>query len=179
MKAASVAALICAVIVLSAIVVIAKLNPSKNIGIFAIVDKVVFEPDEKSPERIRIWGVFVVPVPMSSGLYKEPQRGFLYFRTAPGMELAPKREWGELKAIAGTGQGVGFAQYWVANLSDPFGNPYHSLEVQVHRTGDKVVPDIYPLPHARGIIRSGDQVGADADPDYESIMAKLHKAALD
>ena len=86
MKAASVAALICAVIVLSATVVIAKHNPGKTIGIYAIVDKVVFEPDEKSPERIRIWGVFVVPVLMSSGHYKEPQRGYLYFRIAPSEE---------------------------------------------------------------------------------------------
>jgi hypothetical protein len=176
MRAASVAALICAVFVLSATVVIAKRNPSKTIGIYAIVDKVVFEPDEKSPERIRIWGVFVVPVPMSSGHYKEPQRGYLYFRIAPGMEQAPKREWGELKAVAGTGQGIGFTQYWVANPADPLGNPHHSLEVQVHLNGDEAEPDIYPMPHPRGIVRSADEVAPEIDPDYESIMARLHKA---
>jgi len=173
MKAASVAALICAVIVLTATVVIAK---HSTIGIYAIVDKVVFEPDEKSPERIRIWGVFVVPVPMSSGHYREPQRGYLYFKIAPGMEQASKREWGELKALAGTGQCIGFAHYWVANPADPLGNPHHSLEVQVHRNGDEAAPDIYPLPHRRGIVRSADEVAPEVDLDYESIMAKLHKA---
>ena len=50
-----------------------------NIGIYGIVDKVVFEPDEGSPERIQIWGLFVVPVPISSGLYRAPRRGILYF----------------------------------------------------------------------------------------------------
>jgi hypothetical protein len=39
MKAAGVAALICAVIVLSATAVIAKHNPSKTIGIYAIEEE--------------------------------------------------------------------------------------------------------------------------------------------
>ena len=170
MKTASIVALICAVLVLSTTVVTAKRG---TIGIYAIVDKVAFEPDEKSPERIRIWGVFVVPVPMSSGQYKAPQRGYLYFRLAPGMERVAKQDWDDLKAVAGTGQGIGFAQYWVANPADPFGNPHQSLEVQVHRDGDAVVPDVYPVPHARGIVKTGD----NADPDFESIMVQLHKAA--
>jgi hypothetical protein len=46
-----------------------------NIGIYGIVDKVVFEPSKHSPQRIQIWGLFVVPVPMSSGEYKTPERG--------------------------------------------------------------------------------------------------------
>ena len=77
MKAASIIASVCAVLALSTAVVIAKRG---TIGIYAIVDRVAFEPDEKLPERVRIWGVFVVPVPMSSGQYKAPQRGYLYFR---------------------------------------------------------------------------------------------------
>ena len=170
MKAAGIVALICAVLALSTTVVTAKRG---TIGIYAIVDKVAFEPDEKSPERIRIWGVFVVPVPMSSGQYKAPQHGYLYFRLAPGMERVAKENWGDLKAVAGTGQGIGFAQYWVANPADPFGNPHQSLVVQVHRDGDAVIPDVYPLPHARGIVKTGD----NADPDFESIMVQLHKAA--
>ena len=170
MKAASIVALICAVLALSTTVVTAKRG---TIGIYAIVDKVAFEPDEKSPERIRIWGVFVVPVPMSSGQYKTPQRGYLYFRLAPGMERVAKQEWADLKAVAGTGQGIGFAQYCVANPADPFGNTHQSLVVQVHRDGDAVVPDVYPLPHARGIVKTGD----NADPDFESIMVQLHKVA--
>src|SRR5437762_14339264 len=70
-----------------------------TIGIYAIVDKVAFEPDETSPERVRICGVFVVPVPMSSGRYKAPQRGCLYFRMAPGMERIAEHDWRDLKAF--------------------------------------------------------------------------------
>ena len=68
------------VVILSAAVMLLliQLSVAKNgnIGIYGIVDKVVFEPDGSSPERPQIWGLFVVPVPISSGLYKAPQRGF-------------------------------------------------------------------------------------------------------
>jgi hypothetical protein len=53
-----------------------SLAKNGNIGIYGIVDKVVFEPDENAPERIQIWGLFVVPVPISSGMYRAPRRGF-------------------------------------------------------------------------------------------------------
>ena len=171
MKETSIIVSLCAVLVLSSTVVV--LAKRSTIGLYAIVDKVAFEPDENSPERIRIWGVFVVPVPMSSGQYQTPQRGYLYFRIEPGMEQVAKQEWSDLKNLAGTGQGIGFAQYWVANPADPSGNPHHSLEVQVYRDGDAAVPDVYPLPHVRGIVKTGDK----ADPDFESIMTKLSRAA--
>lgn len=170
MKAATIIASVCAVLALSTSLVLAK---RATIGIYGIVDKVEFEPSEKSPERVRIWGVFVVPVQMSSGGYKAPQRGYLYFRIAPGMERVARQEWADLKALAGTGQVIGFAQYWVANPDDPSGNPHHSLVVPVHRDGDAVVPDVYPLPHASGIVKTGDK----ADPDFERIVAQLYRGA--
>jgi hypothetical protein len=70
------------VVILSAAVMLLLIQLSvaknRNIGIYGIVDKVVFEPDGSSPERIQIWGLFVAPVPISSGLYKAPQRGSLF-----------------------------------------------------------------------------------------------------
>jgi len=144
-----------------------------TIGIYAIVDKVAFEPNEESPERVRIWGTFVVPVPMSSGLYKAPQRGYLYFKVAPGMRQVVMQEWRDLKDVAGTGRCFGFGQYWVPNPADPFGNPHHSLEIQIHQDGDVAVPDDYPLSHSRGIVKTGDP----SDPDFEKIAAELTRAA--
>jgi hypothetical protein len=170
MKATIIIVSVCAVLMLSSIVGLAK---RETIGIYAIVDKVAFEPDAESPERIRIWGMFIVPVPRSSGQYKSPQRGYLYFRIAPGMEQVAKREWAALKNLAGLGQGIGFAQYWVASAADPSGNPHHSLKVQVYRDGDAAVPDVYPIPHMRGIMKTGDK----ADPDFEKIMTELRRAA--
>jgi hypothetical protein len=59
------------------ILLLTQVSLAKNgdIGIYGIVDKVVFEPSKHSPQRIQIWGLFVVPVPMSSGEYKTPERG--------------------------------------------------------------------------------------------------------
>jgi hypothetical protein len=70
-----------------------------SIGIYAIVDQMTFEPDDGSPNSVRISGIFVVPVRMSSGNYHRPQRGYLYFRIAPGTEQ--DRIWSVLGAEPG------------------------------------------------------------------------------
>jgi len=69
--------------------VIAK---NASIGIYAIVDQVTFEPEAGPPNSVRISGVFVVPIPLSSGNYRSPQRGYLYFRLTPGAEQATRRD---------------------------------------------------------------------------------------
>jgi hypothetical protein len=142
-----------------------------GVGIYAIVDNVVLEPDNTSPERVRIDGTFVVPIRMSSGGYARPQRGFLYFKTVPGRENAAKREWAALKSVAGTGEIIGFAYYWVPNPQDPGGNPHHSLEVTVHTNGGAASPDDYPLsfaevlPAENGIVKAGN-------PAFDRIVLK-------
>lgn len=83
-------------------------------GIHAVIEKVVFEPSEAAPERVQIWGAFVIVGNAA------PQRGYLYFglpawvmecSTCPSPANATanaKKEWADLKAIEGTGQGVAF-----------------------------------------------------------------------
>lgn len=143
-----------------------------SIGIYAVIDQVAFEPDSALPNLVRISGVFVVPIAPSSGDYKAPQRGYLYFQIRPGMEGPSRKDWNELKAIAGTGQVVGFAQYWVPDPADPYGNPHHSLEVTVHADTEAASPDIYPLPHLKGIVKHGER----GDPRFEQIAAQLQRA---
>jgi hypothetical protein len=144
-----------------------------TIGIYAVIDAVTFEPDGSSPNFIRISGVFVVPVPISSGQYRSPQRGYLYFRIPPGMEQATRKDWNELKTLAGTGRAVGFGQYWVPIPNDPQGNGYQSLEVRVHADGEAASPEVYPLPHAKGIVKAGDK----EDFQFDKIVAQLQKAS--
>jgi hypothetical protein len=136
-------------------------------GIYAIVDKVVFEPNDRTPDRVQLWGAFIVPLPMSSWQYLPAQRGFLYFKVAAGREEVTRNEWADLKKIAGTGQAVGFADYWVPNPSDPSGNPHHSLEVQVHKPGDTSLPAAYPL--GIGITKLTEQ-------SYPDIVMQLRRA---
>jgi hypothetical protein len=149
--------------------VIAK---NASIGIYAIVDHVTFEPDAGPPNSVRIFGVFVVPVRLSSGNYHSPQKGYLYFRLAPGTEQATRRDWSELTTVAGSGKVVGFGQYWVPNPNDPHGNPHTSLEVRVHAEGDVATPDVYPLPQQGGVteVKAGNM---DRDPHSDEIAAQL------
>lgn len=154
-------------------IVMAKGN---SIGIYAVVDQVTFDQNGASPNTIRISGVFVLPVPMSSGGYKPPQRGYLYFRVPPEVEQAAltRKDWAQLKTVAGTGKVVGFAFYWVPNPNDPYGNPHHSLEeVSVQTGGDAAPPDVYPLSHPKGIVQAGDQSDFD-----ETLAAKLQTFEL-
>ena len=136
-------------------------SPITLVGIYAIVDKVALEPDMTSPERVRIDGTFVVPIRMSSGYYAPPKRGFMYFKTVAGRENAARRDWAALTSVAGTGEVIGFAYYWVPNPRDPAGNPHHSLEVTVHSDGSAASPDDYPLSFAEvlsaenGIVKAG------------------------
>ena len=121
-----------------------------------------------TPTWVRISGVFAVPVPMSSGAYQTPRRGYLYFRIRPGAERESRRDWSQLKSVAAIGQVVGFASYWVPNPSDPRGNPHHSLTVRMD--GDTGPPDVYPIPFAQGIVRAGDKGDFD-----EAVAAELRK----
>ena len=145
------------VVVLCAIVVLATAGAraSGGPGVYAIVERVSFEPSERAPERIMISGAFIVPQPMSSSQYLPAQRGYLYFKLAPGREETARIEWGDLKSIAGTGQAVGFANYWVPNPADLYGNPHYALEVHVHKAGAAATPDEYPL--GIGVVKINDQ----------------------
>jgi hypothetical protein len=169
MSAAVAAGLICSLIPTAAI---AK---GGTIGIYAVIDQVTFEPEGPSPNLVRISGVFVIPRPMTSGSYESAQRGYIYFRIPPGMEEAARKDWNELRTAAGTGRVIGFCQYWVPNPADPSypghggGNPHRALEVHVHADGEAASPEVYPLPHSKGIVKAGDQ----NDPGFDKITAEL------
>jgi len=94
------------------------LTASGQLGIYSIVEKVIFEPNEQSPERIQIWGAFAhvdgdlaTAIPQRPGTAGAIRRGYLYFRL-PARNVEPtKKEWMDLKSVAGTGQVVGFGRW--------------------------------------------------------------------
>jgi hypothetical protein len=168
---------ILAVLFLVAALLLVSLTPTAvsakggSIGIYAVIDEVTFDQDGPSPNMVWISGVFVVPVSPSSGAYKEPQRGYLYFRIPAGAEQIARKDWSQLKAAAGTGQVVGLASYWVPDPTTG-DNPHHSLDVRVRTAGDAASPDVYPLAHPKGIVKAGDPDKGDFD---ENIAARLQK----
>lgn len=87
---------------------------SDPVGIYARVDRVVLEPGPDLPERIQVWGTFVVAVPRDPKAYGPPEGGYLYFTLRPGKEDVCRKEWADLKRVAGTRQVIGFASRWEA-----------------------------------------------------------------
>ena len=111
-------------LLLSAVIVLcaaAALRGSGPVGIFGIVEKVVFEPNDGAPERVQIFGAFAyVDGNEQTTIVTSPaKRGYLYFKlpttaennATPREIEAAKVEWADLKAVAGTGQAVGFGQW--------------------------------------------------------------------
>lgn len=128
----------------------AVLDASDRIGVYALIDKVVYEPSADNPERIQIWGAFAVATRNDRDHYDPVQRGYLYFTAASDKKLA-RAEWNDLKAVAGRKGIVGF--------SSRFGQALH-----VRSTGDTPrTPDTYVL--GVGVHR------IQPDRDYEPIKA--------
>jgi len=111
---------------------------SGTVGIYGIVSKVVFEPNDKAPERIQIWGAFTLVDGGSGGKTLTPQRGYLYFVLPSAAENANLREialkeWADFKAIAGTNQAVAFGRFGYIGafadelISRPAGMPPYVL----------------------------------------------------
>ena len=109
-------------------------------GIYARVDKVVFEPNAEAPERIQIWGAFAVATGGNRNTYDPAQRGYLYYTIKPGSEDVCKKEWADIKSVAGTSQIIAF------------GGRNHPRRVR--KAADKPTePDVYPLDHGVSKVR--------------------------
>jgi hypothetical protein len=80
---------------------------SDPVGIYAFVDKVVFEPSDAAPERAQVWGGFALAQGPGEA-YEAARRGYMYFKLRPDQDEVSRKEWADLKAIAGTGQIVAF-----------------------------------------------------------------------
>src|SRR5881394_35266 len=104
---------------------------SDPIGIYTIVEKVIFEPNDATPQRVQVWGVFAIATPPGDA-YTSPARGYMYFKTEPGQETAARKEWADLKSVAGTGQGVAFGGRYTRN-----GNQVENLRVTVRSADAK------------------------------------------
>lgn len=88
---------------------------SDRVGIYAVVDKVVFEPNEQNPERIQVWGSFAVATRKDRDNYEPVQRGYLYFSAADSKQMT-RAEWNDLKSVAGTKRIVGFSSRFGQNV---------------------------------------------------------------
>jgi len=161
------------IVAVAAAVVIAAsgrvVTASGPAAIYAIVQKVVLEPSETSPERIQVWGVFSI-WDAAARTYSEPGRGYMYFKlpgptdvqwrgggNQPSAPIA-RAEWSDLKRVAGPTTGVAFGEqgYWRGRLRPADEKP--------------ASPDPYPI--YNGITRLSGM-----DQNGPAILAKLREAA--
>lgn len=154
-----------AVAALAVGVLTVPVGASDPVGIYAVVNKVVFEPDECAPTRVQVWGAFSKADNQSRG-YANVETGYLYYVVPKGPEsngVVCQREWMDLKAVAGTGEVVGFGTRW----GSPLG--------RVRRANLKVEdPDPYPMNN--GVWRITQNRMAVGDW-YPSLISALRKAA--
>ncbi|OFW12062.1 MAG: hypothetical protein A3H96_06410 [Acidobacteria bacterium RIFCSPLOWO2_02_FULL_67_36] len=97
--------LICAVAIVAASMEGAL--ASDRTAVYARIDRVVLEPNAEAPATIQVWGVFSLADPDDPNAYRAAAKGYLYF-TAGEDAAAARREWSDLKSVAGTGQIVAF-----------------------------------------------------------------------
>ena len=84
---------------------------SDPIGVFALVDRVVLEPNESTPERIQVWGTFALADRKDDqrrDKYAAPEQGYLYFSLPAEKADVARKEWKDLQKAAGTHEVIGF-----------------------------------------------------------------------
>jgi hypothetical protein len=160
---------------------------STRVAVYAIVDSIEFEPSSFEPERAWISGVFVVPVPISSGLHAKPARGHLYLRLDAANAAATRADWESLRANAGTGRVVGFGEYWMScsqvrsapQLPPDAKDANCSAEITVVDTDrTRATPEPYPKPSSEGVVTafdSGDDICPRFGEPSVQIVAKLRE----
>src|SRR5688572_20789045 len=92
----------------AALIAAAPAPVSDPIGVFAVIDRVVLEPDATNPRTIQVWGVFAMADKSDRNNYLPAQRGYLYYAVSPQNPRATLAEWADFKAVAGTGQAIGW-----------------------------------------------------------------------
>ena len=138
----------------------------RSCRLYAIVQKVVFEPNDKAPERIQIWGVFALADTVRGGnSYTKPQHGYLYYSLPKGKESTALKEWADFNAVAGTGQGIAFGTRYA---------PLGKVRVDSEKPGS---PDSYSDTLVNGIGVTKVNPAPGYQDNMTDIIAQL-KAAL-
>jgi hypothetical protein len=112
--------------IVAVVATVAVVRASDPTAVYARVDKVVAEPPDR-PETIQIWGVFALAKANDRNDYLPASRGYLYFKLSSNQDAA-RREWSDLKQVAGTTQIVSFGSRYELHPrlrapSEPPANP--------------------------------------------------------
>jgi hypothetical protein len=99
-----------------------RVTASGPMGVYAVVERVVFEPKHGPAERVQIYGAFAYVDGAGegpTGAVSLPRCGYLYLRlldsssglNTPATIAASRTEWNDIESVAGTGQAIGFGRW--------------------------------------------------------------------
>ena len=137
------------------------LRASDMVGVYGVVEKVTLEPSEKAPERIQVWGAFSFADGKNGSAYGPVERGYLYYSCPSGQESICRKEWSDLKSVAGKSTAVGFGMRY-----KPTG--------RIRKVDEKVAtPDPYPI--QMGVIQVDNPIarGSDTAKVIEGLKAAV------
>lgn len=143
-------------------------------GVYARVDRVGMEPNEQTPERIKIWGAFAVASGRGDS-YQAPECGYLYFQIVAGQERQCRAEWADFERVAGKGQCVAFG--------NRYGNKFTIRTVPVNVTqataadSEKITRWIADLDNNQFAVR--EKATRELEKLGESAQPALRKALED
>jgi hypothetical protein len=88
------------------------------LGVYGLVDSVIFEPRAENPDRVIVWGVFAIADNIGIengeisyidvGAFRPAQRGYLYYTINRTNEALTRAEWAALQSFAGKREPVAF-----------------------------------------------------------------------
>ncbi len=139
------------------------LRASDMVGVYGVVEKVTLEPSDNAPERVQVWGAFSFADTKNGSAYGPGQRGYLYYSCPSGQESICRKEWSDLKSVAGKGTAVGFGMRF-----KPTG--------RVRRADEKAAsPDPYPI--QMGVIQVDNPIdrGSDTAKVIEGLKAAVRQ----
>lgn len=147
-------------VILAMLVLCSNAAASGPAGVFAMVDKVVFEPSEAAAERIQIWGAFSFiqgefnqPVLRNDSnlIAAEPERGVLYFTMPAGasesQKAAIRKEWADMKAVAGRNEAIAFGEWYFSGAFNRAGQNRIITGGQQVKVESALSPDAKPAPY--------------------------------
>lgn len=83
-------------------------HASDPIGIYAVIEKIAYEPSAQAPERVRIWGTFALAERTGGMNCSSPQSGQLYFKLPKQQPQDAIAEWRDLEKSIASGEPIGF-----------------------------------------------------------------------
>ena len=136
------------------------LQASDMVGVYGVVEKVVVEPADGPAQRIQIWGAFALSDQKSGSTYGPAQRGYLYYTCPQGKESVCRKEWADLKSMAGTNVGAGLGHRY-----EPTG--------RIRKADEKPsAPDAYPIQN--GVVRV--ETAADRGAETMQVIDRVRQA---